>query len=312
MIYFLTLPEGAGHIDLFISRYDRSYGRRLVEMTYQQLLQRGVAPPGAYIFTDRDRMNPYQRRLAGAIRRRILNAGPGFRVLGDPERQLGRLELLQRLTKDGINDYRVHSLENLNPGSLRYPVFIRIEDDHMGPRTDLISSWEEVVQSIAGLVLAGFKKEQIIVIEFVETQGEDGLYRKYGSFCVGAQIVCQHILHSSSWLGKRESTIRTPELVIASDNFYHENPHADILMPLFEKAGIDYGRVDYSFAQGMIQVWEINDNPMFVGRNPRRVSKINKGEGFMRAFELLDADLPSADSLPLALDLVDIQQVVHG
>lgn len=312
MIYFLTLPEGAGHIDLFISRYDRSYGRRLVEMTYQQLLQRGVAPPGAYIFTDRDRMNPYQRRLAGAIRRRILTAGPGFRVLGDPERQLGRLELLQRLSKDGINDYRVHSLENLNPSSIRYPVFVRIEDDHMGPRTDLISTWEDVVKSVATLVLAGFKKEQIIVVEYVDTQGEDGLYRKYGSFRIGSQIVCQHILHSSSWLGKRDSTIRTPELVASSDNFYYENPHSDILIPIFERAGIDYGRVDYSFVMGRIQVWEINDNPMFVGRNSRRVSRINKGEDFMSAFKLLDANLPPSDPIPMALDLADIQQVVQG
>jgi hypothetical protein len=308
MIYFLTLPKGVGHIDIFISRYDRSYGRRLVEMTYQQLLQRGSAPPGVYIFTDRDRMTMSQRRIAGAIRRQILSAGPGFRVLGDPERQLGRGELLQALSEDGVNDYRVHGLSGLQESQIRFPVFVRIEDDHMGPRSDLLYSWQEVVQSVAKLILAGFLERQILVVEYVETKGEDGLYRKYGSFRIGSKIVCQHILHSTTWLGKRESTVRTPDLIAISDEFYHQNPHVDLLMPAFERAGIEYGRMDYGFADGRLQVWEINDNPMFVGRNPHRVSKINKGAGFMNAFELLDADLPVAKPISISLSPSDIEE----
>lgn len=307
MIHFLTLPEGAGHIDIFIDRYDRSYSRRLHEMTYQQLLNRGIAKPGVYIFTDRDRMNIHQRKVAGAIRRKLTQAGPGFKVLGDPEKQLGRFELLDRLSKDGVNDYRVHLAPNLNPDDLRFPVFVRIEDDHMGPRTELLTSWEEVVRSVAGLVLAGFAKERILVIEFVETQCEDGLYRKYGSFRIGDRIVCQHILHSNAWLGKRESTIRTPDLVDISDNFYHTNPHQGLLMPIFEKAGIDYGRIDYSFAGDRIQVWEINDNPMYVGRNPARLSRVKKAEGFMRAFDVLEARLEAGEPVPIALDMADLR-----
>jgi hypothetical protein len=310
MIYFLTLDKGVGHIDLFINRYDRSYGRRLSEMTYQQLLQRGSIPPGAYILTDRDRMSMPQRRIADAIRRRILDAGPGFKVLGDPLRQLGRFELLDALAKDGINDYRVHPLSDLDPKVIRYPVFVRIEHDHGGPRSDLWSTWEDVVRACAGLVLSGYRKEQVLVIEYVETQGEDGLYRKYGSFRIGSKIVCQHILHSNAWLGKRESTIRTPELIGLSDQFFQDNPHEHILMPLFERANVDYGRIDYSFAGDRIQVWEINDNPMFVGRNPHRVSKINKGAKFMDAFNLLDADLHPAEPVDLALGLADIEAAV--
>lgn len=280
-------------------------------MTYSQLLDRGSAPPGVYIFTDRDRMTMPQRRIAGAIRRRLLSAGPAFRVLGDPERQLGRGELLATLTKDGINDYRVHMLANIDPRQIRYPVFVRIEDDHMGPRSELLDSWPEVVKAAAGLVLTGYREDQILVIEYIDTQGEGGFYRKYGSFRIGGKIVCQHILHSTAWLGKRESTVRTPDLIAISDGFYHENPHQELLMPIFERARIDYGRMDYSFAGDRIQVWEINDNPMFVGRNPHRVSKINKGQGFMDAFNLLDADLPGGEPVDVSLDLADIEAAVR-
>ena len=310
MIHFLTLPEGAGHIDIFIDRFDRSYGRQLVEVTYQKLRQRGVAQPGVYIFTDRDRMNSYQRQVAGAIRRKLLSAGPGFKVLGDPEGQLGRLELLAKLSRENINDYRVHVATKLNPDDLRYPVFVRIEDDHMGPRSELLHTWAEVVQSVAGLVLAGFAKSRILVIEYIDTKGDDGLYRKYGSFRIGPAIVCQHILHATAWLAKRDTTIRTPELVELSDNFYHTNPHHELLMPIFDAAGVDYGRIDYSFAEGRIQVWEINDNPMYFGRRSAGLSKARKDEAFMKAFAKLDTGLAAADPIPLVLDIEDIRGAV--
>lgn len=44
--------------------------------------------------------------------------------------------------------------------------------------------------------------------------------------------------------------------------FLSGNPHADLLGPAFEAAGIGYGRADYAMIGGRPQVFEINTNPL--------------------------------------------------
>ena len=44
-------------------------------------------------------------------------------------------------------------------------------------------------------------------------------------------------------------------------DYVRTNPHADELRKLFGAANIEYGRIDYTIADGRIQVFEINTNP---------------------------------------------------
>jgi hypothetical protein len=305
VVFFLTLPDGAGHIRLFVERFGRKVGRNLVEMTYGQLLQRGSAPPGVYIFTDQQVMNPSQKLIAAWIRSQLEKSPATHRALNDPENQLGRYELLQRLHESGQIQYRVFRYGDWVPAGHKFPVFVRIEDDHMGPRSELLGSVDDVVHAANRLILAGFAMQRILVVEFVDTRSSDGLYRKYGAFRIGDRIICQHILHSPAWLSKRETTIRTPDLVDQSDLYFTENPHADRLMHYFELARMDYGRIDYGMTDDTIHVWEINDNPTYVGRGGQRLSKVSKGEVFSDAFDELSVGLQPGSAIALAASYSD-------
>src|SRR5687767_14858818 len=91
MVIVLTLPDGSGLIDAFVKKHDRSFARRVSEITYHEFAQRGIAPSAAYIFADRQRMSPAQRLLAGELWDRLKAAG--FPLYNDPRKQLGRYEL---------------------------------------------------------------------------------------------------------------------------------------------------------------------------------------------------------------------------
>ena len=52
------------------------------------------------------------------------------------------------------------------------------------------------------------------------------------------------------------------------------NPHEAEVRRIFDLARIEYGRIDYAFRDGRMQVWEINTNPMLASddssANPAR------------------------------------------
>ena len=47
-----------------------------------------------------------------------------------------------------------------------------------------------------------------------------------------------------------------------------ENPFAEHLRKVFDIAGIEYGRADFGFYQGRLQVFEINTNPYMERADP--------------------------------------------
>src|SRR5688500_9456386 len=104
--------------------------------TYGQVLAQPLLPKASYVFTDIDRLSSADRVAAGRLYRRL--AAHGCRVFNDPARVRTRLPLLRELHRRGINDFNVYSLdEDTKP--VRFPVFLRIANDHSGPLTDLIS-----------------------------------------------------------------------------------------------------------------------------------------------------------------------------
>ena len=62
-------------------------------------------------------------------------------------------------------------------------------------------------------------------------------------------------------------------LVAEELDFLNANPHKKDLMAIFQMAGIDYGRIDYSLHKGRIQVWEINTNPSVLTGNSLEIEQ---------------------------------------
>lgn len=300
MIYYLTTEKGRGTIHRHYERYGHSFTRVVQELTYDELLRRGKAPAGTYIFSDYGAMNPIQWRIVGRIWEAIARGSPESPLINHPARVLTRKHLLQGLFERGLNRFNVYSLDE-PLGRIRYPVFLRSGSGHSGALTGLLSNLDEVRTHADRLILAGIDPRDLLVIEFEDTSDRGGRFRKYGAFRIGGSILPRHLFVSQSWevrLGVAEDL----ESVHEEERQYLESgDHHDKIMALFEFAGIEYGRIDYALAGGSIQTWEINDNPNLL---PER-SSVSSGawrnclafaERYERAMRGLDRSVRAPDA----------------
>jgi len=259
MVYILTLPEGSGHVAHFVKHFGRRHSRTIAEATYGEFLGRREIPSGVYIFADRDRMTPDQRAIACRLWDTLAVYSNRVKLLNNPHHQWGRYELLQALYQRGVNDFRVWRIDEL-PDDISFPVFVRKENDHHGPRSGLLHSMEEVWRALAALALEGVDPKNMLVCQYLETVEEDGIYRKYGAWRIGEKVYGQYLILERRWEKSHGERVRTEESKAANQNYFCQNPHAELLRPYFQMAGVEYGRMDYSFSKGRLQIWEINDN----------------------------------------------------
>lgn len=307
MVIFLTTPIGAGHIQGLIRRYDPSQSRYFQEMTYADLVRRGRAPRGtAYVFTDRQRMSEPFLRVASELWRQLESAG-GVRLFSKPESQMTRFDLMRKLAETGVNAFNVYRPAEFDRANIRYPVFLRLDNDHSGPKSPLIGDRDRLVLETKRLIAAGIDPRQIIAVEFLRTCDEAGIYRKYGAMRIGDRVICQHVLLGKDWNVKADVRIRTDEAMEESDDFFRANPHAKELRSIFESSGIEFGRADYALANGRIQIWEINDNPVIAGGpwrsdRLRNMTKLDKGPTWFSAFSALAEGIPRGPEFDLDLE----------
>jgi len=230
------------------------------------------APKGRiYLFSDIERLSVYDRDRAGVLYE-TLASDPGTRLLlNDPRRTLCRYELLRFLHDLGENDFNVYRVTERSVPQ-RFPVFLRGEDDHQGASTELIESPESLARELAAMTTRGVVREGKLIVEFVETRSDDGLFRKYGAFLIGNRIVPRHVLLSKGWMVKSPTMDHglSAEALVAEQMAYLEgNPHETALRRIFGLANIAYGRIDYGLKEGRIQVFEINTNPTVLTRRHR-------------------------------------------
>src|SRR5262249_37550000 len=74
--------------------------------------------------------------------------------------------------------------------------------------------------------------------------------------------------------------------------YLEANPHRSWLAGLFQLAGIDYGRIDYSLLAGKPQIWEINTHPTVRKTTPLLTS----------AFDEIDLVRDEENPIPVAID----------
>jgi hypothetical protein len=304
MVFFLTLPDGAGHVAQFVRHFGRRHSRRMSEMTYSAFLGLREVPRGVYVFADSDRMTPLQRRLAGRIWEALEAHGDAVRLLNDPRRQLGRYDLLRRLHRQGVNEYQVWRPHEL-PEAVPFPVFVRKENDHGGPRSGLLHSMAELWRALGALALEGVAQQDMIVCQFQETADREGIYRKYGALRVGDRVFGQFVILERRWEKSHSERVRTPEARAENQRYFQENPHQDMLRPLFELAHVEYGRIDYAFRNGRIQVWEINDNPFLATPVLAHFIAENGIEAYVEALDMLMEGVPDDGVVPLNLKWSD-------
>jgi hypothetical protein len=262
MIRFL-ISRGHGYTHECLRKTPQAPPIRLI--TYDQLLRACWLRRATYVFTDIDRLSFWDLELAARAFLEMKRLG--LSVLNNPAKVKTRYALLHALHRAGLNDFNIYRADEINP-SIRFPVFLRRNQLHDGPLTDLLHSARELENAIAAAVNGGTPMEHLVVIEFAAEPVQPGVYRKLAAFCVGDAIVPAISVHDAVWL------VKYGQLGIAGEDLYRDelkllqtNPFAEHLKKAFEIAGIEYGRADFGIYKGRVQIYEINTNPA-VGRPP--------------------------------------------
>jgi hypothetical protein len=290
VIHYVALRDHLYTLSAILQVQPRLEGR-LVPVAWEYLLQASDRPDGTWIFTDLDRLTPGQRRGARRVWKELSDAGR--KMLNHPERALRRYELLRALRREGTNHFDVHRA--WRPGaSMRFPVFVRREDDHLGPVSPLLSTRAEVLAAVLAHTRKGTPAlrhapsqrrapHRLIAVEQLDTADADGVYRKYGCFVVGKMILPRHLFFGREWTVKGP-TLLDPHHLDEEREFLESHPHESALRRAVDRAGIEYGRIDYALHEGEVQIWEINTNPMVMHPDDRHGARAGVHAPFYKDF----------------------------
>jgi len=258
MIYFYTHVHHFYTIKSFLDGWGRSVRPRMTLQNYSDLRYSRYLPPGAYILADSDRLDPAGRKFAAEVGEQIL--ARGWPLLNRPSKLLYRVELMNTLRAQGLSRVGAYLVDQI-PADLRYPAFVRIEDNHNGRIGPVVNDRAALEESIKGF--GDVAREKLFVMEFCDTKGPDNIYRKYGVQIVGDKLIPRHVFFGQDWIVKY-SKYTTPDLIREEEVFVSKMPDDQIeqCRKIFEISGTTYGRLDYSLADGKVQPWEINLNPM--------------------------------------------------
>jgi hypothetical protein len=260
MIAFWVTREGSSCIHNYFDSRGRAIAGRFATPAYDDIGPVVRLSRGAQIFSTLDHLTPAQRAAARLLWDAHAAGAPQAARLNDPGRVLLRYDLLTRLAAEGINRFRVFPADA--PGAaMPYPVFVRERDRHNGPLTGLLRTPAELTRAVRALRFRGYRRGELMIVEFCDAVGADGLVRKYAAFKVGDRIIAGHMFASRQWFlksGDNEATAATLGEELA---YIEGNPHQDWVRRVFAIAAIDFGRIDYGIAGGVPQAWEINLNP---------------------------------------------------
>jgi hypothetical protein len=250
--------------DFTIAEYFRTWGRslskRVAVILYEDLPERRSVPTGTYIFSDLERLDSDESRVAEMLWGQLSERLPPERLLNHPARTLRRYDLLDTLADQDVNQFRAHRLpEKL--GVPRSPVFLRHEVHHLGPLSPLMTTQREIERAVARATWLGHDPTHLLLVEFCDTSDSDGLFRKYSAFVIGERIIPREVAFSRHWQ-LQDIDVLDVALVQEERAYLEGNPHADGLREIARLANVDYGRFDYALRDGEIQVWEINTNPI--------------------------------------------------
>jgi hypothetical protein len=290
--YLVTAPHAYTVSEHLRGEWGAGLRKRMVVMPYELLTRMPVMPQGSYIFSDLERLDALPRKILGRVWARLQDSG--CRMLNHPERSLRRLELLDALHRDGRNDFRAFRADTAGE-PWRYPVFIRQEKEHNGAQSPLLHDLQSVREALLQAVLSGQALSDLLVVEMCDTADAEGIYRKYSAFCIGDRIIPRHVLFSRKWMLK-DMDLLEPAYRAEARDYCQANPHESELRSLFERARIDYGRIDYAVGRdGRIQVWEINTNPQIM-RAPQAYPESVRhfhhafAERYLEAMQSIDSD----------------------
>lgn len=270
MIFFLRTHDNDHPLRKYLESHGAGVADRFVPVTYEELVATREYRTGVYCFADLELLSTLEREAAARTWDEL--TARGLRTLNHPLRSRRRYDLLRALHRHGANRFNVYRVDEVDP-PLRFPVFVRGENDHKGALTPLLHTPGELTAAIDAMHHDGAGVEDKLIVEFCDTADDAGMYRKYSAFIVGDRVLARHVFFDRDWMVKRPRMLNS-QLLEEERRYVETNPHESQLSAIFAEAEITYGRIDYGMLDGTIQVWEINTNPMIVG-GTRRVAHVD-------------------------------------
>jgi len=227
--------------------------------SYDAMLRARRLPCAAYIFSDIERLSPFELRLASELYQAMI--ARRLRCYNNPARAKSRFDLLRTLHREGINPFNCYRADEY-PKPERFPVFIRYESDHGVPLSDLLQSQDELDAALEKLETDGIPRRGVVVTEYCASADSTGLFSKWGAFRVGEQTLIDHVAVEKGWLvkyGKWDDL--TDDVVNDEHDAVSTNRVSAELQRAFELANIEFGRADYGIVAGKTVIYEINTNP---------------------------------------------------
>lgn len=256
---------------------------------YDRFLRKHKVPCGTYIFTDIERLTPWELQVV-AEAYTALNADARCRVLNDPARVMTRYELLRNLREEGINDFDVFRADERR-WPARYPVFLRHEQDHGRPlSTDLLNNRNELELALKKAQADRISLRGLLIVGFAAEAFDGPWFRKFNTFRVGHEVFAHHLVVEDSWVVKygKEGVKLPEEYKVFEQEFVKANWNADLLRGVFDIAGIEYGRADWGIVAGKVQIYEINTNP-YLSADPGTTNPTRRATLAMSTKKLCDS-----------------------
>jgi hypothetical protein len=303
MINYFVKKRYCKTVRSFLKQWDNTVRDLFRIIPYEYLPRLRRVEPGLFIFSDLERLSAETLGEVSLFADMLVSQFGSTTVFNHPKDYLPRFQMLQTLQRQGINDFRVFQASTCgNP--YRFPVFLRRANDHRGPLTPLLKNREELDNALQELQGKGVPAERLMAVEFCNTRGGDGLYRKFSAFCIGETVIPWHIIFSKDWVTKnsKPEPLREEEI-----NYLEQNPHHQQLLDAFRLAGVRYGRIDYGLHQGRIQIWEINTNPTIISpphkftpdKRPLRQRKVTELSQTLRQMHASSINFPTGLELPM-------------
>jgi hypothetical protein len=288
-------------------------------MPYEDFYLAEKVPVATYIFTDIDRLAPWETRIA-AERYRTLKAA-GMRCLNDPARVMGRRELLRKLYRRKINPFNVYPAD-LRPRPQRFPVFVRSETEHRRIELALLDDQAALDSQLLALRRKGTPLRDLLVVEFAATPIAPGAWRRVGTFRIGDNLSVDSFAVQDHWrVSDGTRGLASDEMFQAEYDALKSNAVAEPVRLAFELAEIEYGRADHATYEGREIVFEINTNPTIgpiegqrkpIREEALRVSRTRMAEN-LRAIDTAETgtlDLPPSPEMR-GLKVVEARTIVR-
>jgi hypothetical protein len=208
---------------------------------------------------------------AGAILARIsapiLNAPARVRDTGRVANAL-RLARIPGVVTPGVSLQSRASLtaEDVDDASARarvgWPLLLRSPGFHGGDHFVKVDRWEDFRAAVAGL-----PGDSLFVMQFVDTRGADGKFRKYRVMMVDGRLYPLHLAVSNDWKVHyfTADMADRPDHRAEDEAFLQDMPGVlgpramQALEHVREAMGLDYGGIDFGLdGQGNVVVFEAN------------------------------------------------------